>query len=299
MKNRKNSIIGMAVALAVTFIFYSCQKEEIDTQQIPESSVQLSEDGNDQNEVTDEAVDIVMDAFENFDNLRKLENDTDSCNNIVAQINSANKITFTFMGDNCAHTRTRAGEIIAELISDVKWHEAGGTLEITFNDFKVTRKSDNKSITINGKYVAYNVSGIANPFIHTLHGNMTVKFDNGSERDWIVSRRRTITLDGNVVQVKVESDSVNFVTEMGVNREGMEFVTTIPDPIVVQNCSVGPEGYKFITGEIVYAVGDAALSIDFGYTSLSEKTDDCEATGSVLTYTDPSTVVRKYYPYKE
>jgi hypothetical protein len=273
----------------------SCEKDDLKKDNIPAATVQESDDNSEQREATDEAIDIAMSSFEGS-SLRTSGYESDSCHfNVVT--NELNKsITITFSGDNCAGTRKREGSITAKVTSQAKSYQVGGTIEITYNNFKITRKSDGKSLTFNGKMIIVNVAGISNPLIHTIHGNLKIKFDNGLERAWVVARKRTITFTNQTITFKVESDSTNFIEAAGHDRNGKSFVTTIPIPIIAQNCSAND--WKLIDGKIVYTVeGTTSLSAEFGYTSLTSKAGDCSAKGSVLTYADSTTLATKYYPY--
>jgi len=40
--------------------------------------------------------------------------------------------------------------IVLSMAQGVRWRDAGAQLNISFQNFKITRLSDNKSITING-----------------------------------------------------------------------------------------------------------------------------------------------------
>jgi hypothetical protein len=252
---------------SISFIFsalilvFACETDEAKKDDIPSETVQQSDDNSVQREITDEAVEIALNSFQGS-NLRTSGYESDSCHFNVT-VNEANKsITITFSGDNCAGTRKREGSITAKVTSTAKSHEIGGTVEITYNNFKVTRKSDNKSLTLNGKMVIYNMSGVANPLIHTLHGSLKIKFDNGQERIWKVARKRTLSINNQVFTFKIEADSTGNIESAGFDRDGKAFVTTIPSPLLVQNCTAS--SWKLINGQIIYTVGSASLSAEFG-----------------------------------
>jgi hypothetical protein len=274
----------------------SCEKEDANKDNIPSATVQVSDDNSEQREATDEAIDIAMNAFEGS-SLRTSGYESDSCHYNVVTNEGTKSITITFSGDNCAGTRKREGSITAKVTSTAKSYQVGGTIEITYNNFKITRKSDGKSLTFNGKMIILNVAGLSNPLIHTIHGKLMIKFDNGQERAWVVARKRTITFTNQTITFKVESDSTGFIEAAGLDRNGKSFVTTIPTPIVLQNCTAND--WKVIDGKIVYTLeGTTSLSAEFGFTSLTAKAGDCSAKGTVLTYTDSTTLATKYYPYQ-
>jgi hypothetical protein len=128
-----------------------------------------------------------------------------------------------------------------------------------------------------------------------MHGSLKIKFDNGQERIWKVARKRTLSINNQTFTFKIEADSTGNIESAGLYRNGNAFVTTIPSALLVQNCTAS--SWKLINGQIVYTVGSASLSAEFGYTSLTSKAGNCDATGSVLTYTDSTTIAKKYYPY--
>lgn len=287
-------LLSTSIMLSSLIFVFACENEEVKKDDIPSGTVQQSEDNSIQREITDEAVEIALNSFDGS-NLRTSDYESDSCHFNVTT-NGANKsVTITFSGDNCAGTRKREGSITAKVTSTAKSYQVGGTVEITYSNFKVTRNSDNKSLTINGRMVIYNVSGIANPLIHTLHGTLKLKFDNGQERIWKVARKRSLTINNQSFIFKVEADSTNNIESAGVDRNGNAFVTYISSPLLVQNCTAN--SWKLTDGKIIYTVGTTSLTAEFGYTSLTSKAGDCNASGSVLTYTDSTTIAKKYYPY--
>ncbi len=69
-------------------------------------------------------------------------------------------ITITYDGTNCLggfHTRT--GVVVISMPQNVQWKNAGAAITVTFQNLKITRLRDNKSITINGSQTYTNVSG--------------------------------------------------------------------------------------------------------------------------------------------
>src|SRR5207245_1590336 len=70
-------------------------------------------------------------------------------------------------------SRTRAGQIKVQLTSGSHWGDVGAVLTLTYNSFKVTRLSDNKSIMFNGTKTLKNING--NNWIGFLLGTTTLK----------------------------------------------------------------------------------------------------------------------------
>ena len=109
-------------------------------------------------------------------------------------------ITITYDGTVCPgafHKRT--GTVIISMPANVQWKNAGAAVTVTVQNLKITRLSDNKSITINGSQVYTNVSGglvlsLLQPGASLTHSitsdGISVTFDNGSQRNWKVSKQR-------------------------------------------------------------------------------------------------------------
>lgn len=118
-------------------------------------------------------------------------------------------------------------------------------MTINIQNLKITKLSNNKSITINGTKIITNVTGgrlkelaTYGTIIHTITGtNLSVTFDNGSERIWQVAKKRVFTYNNDVVitttGMHTEGD-VSGISEWGTNRFGNAFVTAISQPMVVR-----------------------------------------------------------------
>ena len=91
----------------------------------------------------------------------------------------------------------------------VHWKDQGASLTLTFQDLKITRVSDNKSITINGTHTYTNVTGgllinllILGTVTHSItSSNMSITFDDNTQRTWQVAKQRVYTFSGNNVSV--------------------------------------------------------------------------------------------------
>ena len=170
---------------------------------------------------------------------------------------SQGTITINFTGNNCANTRSRTGSITLQLpynattMSVTPWTDAGCVLTVTFNAFKVTRLSDNKSQTYNGTKTITNVNGgivddapdFVTPIVHLIQStSMQVAFDNGTTRTWNIDRTRTINRASNITTVSVTGNATqggfSNVSIWGINRKGNTFYLNIPTPVVLSSaCS--------------------------------------------------------------
>lgn len=73
-------------------------------------------------------------------------------------------------------SRTRSGQIKVQLTTGTNWHLAGSVLTITYNNFKITRLSDNKTITFNGVKTLTNVNG--HNWLTFLAGTSSFKYQS-------------------------------------------------------------------------------------------------------------------------
>src|SRR4029077_10454009 len=87
-------------------------------------------------------------------------------------------ITITYNGTNCWGNRTRTGVVVISIPAGVHWRDKGAVVSVDVQDLVITRKRDNKSITINGNKTFTNVSGgllenlsSLGTITHTVSGN--------------------------------------------------------------------------------------------------------------------------------
>lgn len=182
-----------------------------------------------------------------------------------ATIDSSQKangiITLSFDGTStCIYsTRTRSGSITLSLPAGTKWADAGAKLTVTFNNYKVTRISDGKSITLSGSKVVTNVNGglarnltSGSSLVHTIRGSITVTFDDNSQRSWQIARKRTTSLSGSVYSIKIEGDTTvsgnTNIDVWGTNRYGNMFYASLTNPVVYSSAC----NYHAVSGEVVH-----------------------------------------------
>lgn len=182
-------------------------------------------------------------------------------------------LTITYNGNNCNVTRTRKGSVVVSWTPGVLWRTAGAVVTVSFQNLAITRLSDNKTITLNGTHTYTNVSGgslISLPnspgttIIHTVtSSNMSVTFDDGSQRTWNVARQREYTYsDGFVVSTTgTHTDgSTQGISEWGENRFGNSFTTVISQPRVIeQSC-----GWQIVSGQMELTNASGTTMISFG-----------------------------------
>jgi hypothetical protein len=220
-------------------------------------------------------------------------------------------ITITYDGTACPGAQyTRTGAIVISMPANTQWKNAGAAVTVTFQNLKITRVRDNKSITINGAKTYTNVSGglLINlnnqgSITHSITSNgLTVTFDNGTQRSWQVSKQRVFTgsvLGGTVVITTSGAHTdgnTTGIAEWGTNRFGGTFTTQIVEPLVVrQDCS-----FRLTSGQVKHTTGGVTATATFGLNAAGEATT-CPGTGAYyfkVVWTGPNgnsiTVIRPY-----
>lgn len=263
-----------ALVCSTVFIFTSCQKDTSTHDTNTETATHADDQNRFSGEVDAAANDanLLLEATLGFGN-RGGDIQSLICDATIAvdTINNPRTITITYNGTNCLGNRTRTGVIVISMAQHVRWKDAGAQLNVSFQNFKVTRVSDNKSITINGTQTYTNISGglLINlatlaTITHTItSSNMSVTFDNNSQRTWQVARQRVFTYNNGVVITVTGTHSQGAVTgiaEWGTNRFGNTFTTAITQPLVFkQDCS-----FRLGSGKVEHATSLFNASVTFG-----------------------------------
>ncbi len=191
---------------------------------------------------------------------------------VVFNVNSNPRtITITYDGSNCFGNRTRTGSVIISMEQGMQWKNAGAVVNISFQNLKITRARDNKSVTINGTQTYTNVSGgllinlpVLNSITHQISSNgLSLTFDNNSQRTWQVAKQRVFTYNnGGVITTTGTHTEGNNTTiaEWGSNRFGNSFVTSITAPLVVrQDCS-----FRLTGGTVTHKTNLFDATVTFG-----------------------------------
>lgn len=274
MKMKFQFILVAILALSVSF--FSCKKADTGSSA---DNTDLVTHSNDQVNFVESTDDItndantVIDGFDAFNGNGPL---TLPCN-VTAVLDSSNgirRITVTFNGLNCAGTRNRVGVVVLSIPLAQHWKDAGAVLTIDYQNLKITRVSDGKSITIKGITTVTNVSGgrlrdlaSLGTIIHTIESaGMTVTFDNNTQRSWMISKKRTFTYDNGIVTTTIGTHtdgSITGISEWGTNRFGNAFVTAITQPMVRrQDCN-----FRIVSGQVTHSRLLATVVVTFGLDS--------------------------------
>jgi hypothetical protein len=286
----KTNILSFLTAfLCLSVVFISCQKENRDTfDNTAEVSAHSDDDSRFSTESDGVANDInaVLETTSGFNGRGNGIQVICDATVVIDTLSNPRTITITFNGTSCLPGRTRTGVIVVSMAQGVKWKNAGAQINVTFQNFKITRTRDNKSITINGTQTHTNVSGgllinlpALGTITHTItSSNMSITFDNASQRNWQVARQRVFTYNNGVVITVTGMHSQGGVTgiaEWGTNRFGNTFTTAITSPLVVrQDCD-----FRLTTGTVKHMAAAFNATASFGLDANGNPTS-CPGTGT-------------------
>lgn len=262
--------------------FSACNKKDDDKVDPTDDTLVWNQQANDEQQAYTQA-DMSMDDAESIlasSSLSGFKTTSLPCNATIdsSQI-ATGLITITYSGPSCDGLRSRTGSIsiLIQNYPTVKWKDVGAVAVISFNNFRVTRLSTNKSITLNGAHQVTNVSGgllrnigqggTPGTLVRKIRSsNMVLTFDSGVQRTWSVARRRTWTgASGIPTGLSLSGDTTingNANTAVwGINRSGNPFITTIGTPVVVNS---GCGWYAPVSGYKTHYIGSRNFSVTFG-----------------------------------
>ncbi len=277
MKKKIQFLLAASIIFAATFV--ACKKNSNDV----DYATELSAHSDDQSRFSNETDALANDDNNALDGYVAFNGRLSSTDNIaslpcdasiaVDSISNPKKITITYNGTVCPGAlRTRQGVVVLSMPLGTKWKDAGAVLTENIQSLKITRLSDNKSITINGTRTITNVSGgrirdlaTLGTITHTIASSgLTVTFDDGSQRSWQVNKKRVFTYSTTGVVITTtglgtEGGYVG-VSEWGLNRFGNPFVTSITQPMVIrQDCS-----FRLTSGQVTHNRLAATAVVTFG-----------------------------------
>jgi hypothetical protein len=216
---------------------------------------------------------------------------TSICDAVVTvdTVDNPRTITITYDGSNCLLTRIRTGSVVISIPKGTRWSTAGATITVNFNNLKIVRVLDGKAITLNGTHTYTNVSGgsllslnanSTSPIVHTITSdNMSITFDNASQRTWSVARQRSFSYSGGIVvtETGMHTDGTTTgISEWGTNRFGNSFESQIAQALVVsQSCS-----WQMTAGQVVLTNAAGSTSVTFGLNSTGQPTSCPISTGT-------------------
>lgn len=302
MKARLLYLSASMFLLAV--VFTACQKDAVTaTDYTTETTTHSDDQSRFSNEIDGVAndADAAVEASSGFTG--RIESIQSICDAtiVVDTLSNPRTITITYNGTNCLGNRTRTGVVVISMAQGVRWRNPGATLNVSFQNLRITRLSDNKSITINGTQTYTNVTGgllinlpTLTSITHTItSSNMSVTFDNGQQRTWQVARQRVFTYNNGIVITTTGTHSEGGVTgiaEWGTNRFGNTFTSRITQPLIIrQDCS-----FRMVSGKVAHATTLFNATVTFGLDASGNPTS-CPGAGSYylkIEWTGPSGIPR-------
>ena len=298
MNLRSSAVLAMAFAVSLA----SCKKSESNNTENPETVAEVKTHTEDQNRVAGDIDNMTTEAsgaLEGFASFSgRSQNTFQTCGIIPTLDTTANTwtLTLTYNGNDCLNQNFRTGTIVLSTPARSRWKNAGATVTVTLQNFKIKRLSDNKSITLNGTQTLTNVSGgllynLSNgqAITHTItSGNMSITFDDNTQRTWNVAKKRVFTYNNGAVMAVHgigTNGSITNAAEWGLNRFGHSFTTSITQPVVIrQDCS-----FRITEGEIKHQ-GFATATVTFGLNASGAPTT-CPGNGAYyykLVWTGPA-----------
>ena len=283
-------LILSALTLSLALSFTACKKEKDDTSNNDEVAIHSDDQSRFASEIDAAAndADLTIESSSSFTG-RYQGVQGIICDATVSVNTSGDPktITITYDGTNCAGNRKRTGSIVISMAQNVQWKNAGASVTVIFQNLKITRVSDNKSITINGSQTYTNVSGgllVNLPILTTITHSITssglsITFDNGTQRTWQVSKQRVFTFvnnNGVITTTGTHTDgAVTNIAEWGTNRFGKTFTTSITAPLIVkQDCS-----FRLTSGQVKHVTGGITATATFGLDATGNPTS-CPGSGT-------------------
>jgi len=288
----------LATALFFVAIFSACKKDNNDSKN--DESTEVAVQSDDQSRFSTEIDAVASDADYSIENsgtftgrLMQPQGDT-LCSATVSYDLVNKKITITYDGSSCTGDRTRTGTVVLTMAPNTQWKTAGASFTVQFQNLKITRVSDNKSITINGTQTYTNVSGhllvdLINPIsgVHSIthaitSDDMSITFDDGTQRSWHIAKQRVYAasivnnaISGSVTISGTHSEGdVTNIAEWGTNRLGHEFTSSTVAPVVIRSdCD-----FRVVSGEIKHVLPHVTADATFGLDSSGNPTS-CPGAG--------------------
>jgi hypothetical protein len=267
MKLRNLTMASIAM-LAICLSFTACKKNTTSSTSVNDSTQTQTDDQVMVSNETDDANNDATAAFEGSGTTYAERPDISApgiglpCDATVTvdTLSTPRTITIVYNGSNCSGTRTRTGKITLSFPSGFRWKNAGSTLIVTFDSFKVVRALDHKSIMISGADTITNTSGgllvnlgTLGTITHTIHAHYAITFGNDSTATWNINKTRVFTYNNGIVLTTNGSVS-------GINRFGNQFTTTITQPIVIaQSCD-----FRVVSGQLTYVAPIGTITATYG-----------------------------------
>lgn len=186
-------------------------------------------------------------------------------------------LTFNFDGTSTCNNRIRSGKIKVTLLdfaNGKKWRDAGAVLQMDYTAYKVTRTSDNKSLTFDGTTKVTNVEGgnwvtlyfaVSSKLVHKVEASdFKVTFEDGKIATCNLSRKFTYTWSNPTLTAIGEGqgtfNGISNLENWGTSREGDAYTSQVVDPVYwTSTCGAN----KPTSGKLDVQVADK----DFSFTT--------------------------------
>ena len=274
MKKSLHTLLAAILALSVSFT--SCKKTENTTDNNTDLATHADDEARFSSE-TDAVANDANTAIESYAAFSGRPGDVNAICNATSAMDSSGgnrTITITYNGANCFGNHTRTGVVVLSMPLTQHFRDQGAVLTVNVQNLKITRLTDNKSITINGVTAITNVTGgrimdlaTSSPIEHNIASSgMTVTFDNGTQRTWQIAKKRIFTYNNGMVitTTGMHTDgNISGISEWGTNRFGNAFVTSITAPMVIrQDCN-----FRLVQGQVTHQRLVANVVTTFGLDS--------------------------------
>jgi hypothetical protein len=193
--------------------------------------------------------------------------------------NGSRIVTIVYDGTDCLGRFTKTGKIVITMSNNGHWRTVGATVNIDVDSITLTRKSDGKSIIINGTKTITNTSGgllldlaTLDSVVHDYTANLEITYPNGKTKTWTESKHHVFTYNGGLVETTTGG-------ETGVNRFGVSYTVTITQPkVIAQSCD-----FNLVSGQDSLVRADnITSSITYGLTSTGAAQSSCPLPNSWL-----------------
>jgi hypothetical protein len=288
---KKKILLLSATGLFLVAVFTACKKE---TGAVADNTTEASVQSDDQARFSTEVeavandADFAMESSASFSGRYDQAQQAGICDAVLAydSVSNPRTVTITYNNSNCwGNGRTRSGVVILSMAQGVHWKDTGAVLTVTYQNLKITRISDNKSITINGTQTFTNVNGGLLAYLpaletvtHTItSSNMSVTFDDNTQRTWQVAKQRIFTYNNGIVITSTgthtDGNTTN-IAEWGLNRFGHAFASSTVQPLVIrQDCN-----FRLVSGEVKHTTVLGTATATFGLDATGVPTA-CPGTG--------------------
>jgi len=282
MKTKNLFRFGFLMIAAMTITFTGCKKDTTTNKDKvnTESMQQLSQDENSVENASDQALNDANQVLS--PGKSKSTEPGGPCNTTITigpVIDDTITIDIFYHGPDCSNTHIRYGHVLIKKRFQENWGVPGATVIVIFNDFKIIKIFNGKSVRFNGTKHFQNVSGhylwelgldsTVTSIVHKVWGTVTATFQDTTSRVWSIARQRTFT--GSLIALVMTTDGFgtadgyNYLATWGINRHGEQFYSSITQSVVHrQVCNWDP-----CSGIIVHEIPAASKSatITFGYDS--------------------------------